>query len=121
MSKTSALEQSYADNTPMSPEEYIGRRHETSRNRANRLVTAVTIGALAVVAGVKTADLLTQPDARTVVETVQPGENPWIIAQKAEEQYGHDKQDYSVRDEARRLAEKYGILQPGERIQVRVR
>lgn len=121
MPKQTPLEHSYAQNTPMDAEVSLARRRSASRERANRFVTYLVIGSLAVVGGAEAVYKLTQPKSHTVTELVRAGDNPTTVAQRAEHQYGSDPQDYDVQSAAMAIADRYGDLQPGEIVEVTVK
>jgi|SRR5581483_7181050 len=125
-SKTENLIQAYGQAEPISGDKLRDRRQKSKEKQdrlKNRLLTVATVGILAVVGASEINHHLSMPPLRTVNETVQPKdyENPSLVAQRAEQELGRDPADFNVQQSALRIAENYGQLYPGERIQVQVR
>jgi hypothetical protein len=111
----------------MSAGESIRRRQEADKKRTNRFAALLAAGVVSVVGAVELTNLATAPPGRTVVETVQPGDTPGMIATRAESQFGTEPAgasvgEFDVHAEAMRLVEKYGTpIRPGEQLEVHVR
>ena len=79
-------------------------------------------GSVLALVGIPEAyNYLTSPNTHTVTEIARPGDSGYSLAQRAESQFGKDPGEYNPQDEALRINDKYGTIQPGERVQVRVK
>lgn len=95
-----------------------------SKDRILDTKTVFAIGAslVALVAGAKTYNSLTQPDSHSVPVDVRMHDSPWSVASRAEQMFGDDPADFRIADEADRIAKVYGpVLHPGEQITVEVK
>lgn len=111
---------SYINNQPKTPDQITAQRAET-RHRGNKYLMALGGVVLASLAGTLTYDRISQPDTRTIVEFVQPGDTIDGIVQRAEHDFGHRPDLYNYEEVEYNLSGKYPILQPGEKISVPVK
>jgi hypothetical protein len=121
MSKTQSLENSYMKYEPMSLTKSQERRIGNTEKGSGHLATIALVGVLAVTGAIEVYNKVTDPASRSVPEIVRAYDNPTTVSQRAENQFGTHPDRFNIRDEAQRISDEYGTLQPGEKIEVHVK